>query len=103
MKRTLVSLPDELFDLMKTKLKGKFGENDSEIIRSIVIAYLSQQGYLKNQELPSEEELMTQHDIIGAMVDTLEEKGIITGNDIDNKVRKRLKSKKQLTKFEDLQ
>jgi metal-responsive CopG/Arc/MetJ family transcriptional regulator len=102
MKRTLVSLPDELFDLMETKLKGKFGQNDSEIIRSIVIAYLSQQGYLKNK-VPSEEELVTQHDIIGAMVDTLEEKGIITGNDIDNKVRKRLKSKKQLTKFDDLQ
>jgi metal-responsive CopG/Arc/MetJ family transcriptional regulator len=102
MKRTLVSLPDELFDLMKTNLKGKLGENDSEIIRSIVIAYLSQQGYLKNK-VPSKEELVTQHDIIGAMVDTLEEKGIITGNDIDNKVRKRLKSKKQLTKFDDLQ
>jgi hypothetical protein len=30
MKRTFVSLPDELFQIIRTKLKGKFGENDSE-------------------------------------------------------------------------
>ena len=37
MKRTLVSLPDELFDIIKTRLKRKLGESDSEIIRGIVI------------------------------------------------------------------
>jgi hypothetical protein len=29
---------------------------------------------LKNYELPSEEEIMTEHTMIGAMIDTLEEK-----------------------------
>jgi hypothetical protein len=101
MKRTLVSLPDELFDLMETKLKGKFGQNDSEIIRSIVIAYLSQQGYLKNKEQPSED-LSVQEDMVGALVDTLKEKGMVSAEDIDIKMRKRLKSKKKLTKFDDL-
>jgi hypothetical protein len=43
MKRTLVSLPDELFEIMKSKLMGKFGESDREIIiRNIVIACLSE-------------------------------------------------------------
>lgn len=100
MKRALVSLPDELFDIMKTKLKGKFGQNDSEIIRGIVIAYLSQQGYLKNQE--SSEEVNMQGDMIGAVMEALEEKGIVTGKDVDNKIRKRLQSKRRLTKFEEL-
>jgi metal-responsive CopG/Arc/MetJ family transcriptional regulator len=97
MKRTLVSLPDELFDIMRTKLKGKLGQNDSEIIRGIVIAYLSQQGYLKNEE-PTEDTAI-QEEMIGAMVDVLEEKGVASGKDIDAKMRKRLEEKKNLTKI----
>lgn len=100
MKRALVSLPEELFEIMRTKLKGKFGQNDSEIIRGIVIAYLSQQGYLKNEG--SSEEVNIQGDMIGAVVEALEEKGVVTGKDIDNKIRRRLQSKKRLTKFEEL-
>jgi hypothetical protein len=101
MKRALVSLPDELFEIIRTKLMGKFGDSDSEIIRSIVIAYLSEHGYLKNEEKQSED-VNIQEDMIGAVVDILEEKGVVTGNDIDNKIKKRLQSKKQLTNFEDL-
>ena len=100
MKRALVSLPDELFDIMRTKLKGKFGHNDSEIIRGIVIAYLSEQGYLKNEEVP--EEIVIQDDMIGALVDTLEEKGVVTGKEIDKRVRNRLRQKKNLTRVSDL-
>lgn len=97
MKRALVSLPDELFDLMRTKLKGKFGKNDSEIIRGIVIAYLSQQGYLKSDE--SNEESGIQEEMIGAVVDVLEEKGVATGKDIDIKVKKRLQERRNLAKL----
>jgi metal-responsive CopG/Arc/MetJ family transcriptional regulator len=45
MKRILVSLPEGIFSILK-ELKGKIGESDSEIVRSIIIAYLSEQGYL---------------------------------------------------------
>jgi metal-responsive CopG/Arc/MetJ family transcriptional regulator len=100
MKRALVSLPDELFDLMRTKLKGKFGQNDSEIIRGIVIAYLSEQGYLKNEE--STEQTAIEEEMIGAVVDVLEEKGVASSKDIDNKIRKRLEQKKNLTKLSQL-
>ena len=95
MKRALVSLPDELFDIMRTKLKGKFGQNDSEIIRGIVIAYLSQQGYLKNQE--SIDDAAIEEEMIGAIVDVLEEKGVTSDTDIDDRVRKRLEQRKALT------
>jgi len=49
MKRVLVSLPEGIFSILK-ELKGKIGESDSEIVRSIVIAYLSEQGYLAKGE-----------------------------------------------------
>jgi len=45
MRKVLVSLPEGIFNLVR-ELKGKFGESDSEVIRNIVIAYLSEQGYL---------------------------------------------------------
>jgi metal-responsive CopG/Arc/MetJ family transcriptional regulator len=101
MKRALVSLPDELFDIMKTKLKGKFGQNDSEIIRSIVIAYLSEHGYLRNDDQPTEE-IAIREDMIDAIVETLEDKGIITGKEIDNKMKKRWIKKKSLKQLNEL-
>jgi metal-responsive CopG/Arc/MetJ family transcriptional regulator len=45
MKKILVSLPEGIFNLVK-ELKGKLGESDSEVVRNMVIAYLSEQGYL---------------------------------------------------------
>lgn len=47
MKRVLVSLPDGTWKIIESELKGKIGEKDSEIIRNIVIAYVSDQGYMK--------------------------------------------------------
>jgi len=48
MKKVLVSLPEGIFNLIR-ELKGKIGESDSEVIRNIVIAYLSEQGYLAKE------------------------------------------------------
>jgi len=45
MKKILVSLPEGIFNLIK-ELKGKLGESDSEVVRNMVVAYLSEQGYL---------------------------------------------------------
>lgn len=101
MKRTLVSLPDELYQIIRTKLMGKLGENDSEIIRGIVIAYLSEHGYFKNENSISED-INIQEDMIGAVVDVLEEKGVMSGQDLDTKMKKRLHSKQNLTKFDEL-
>lgn len=46
MKKVLVSLPEGIMDILESELKGKIGDKDSEIIRAIVIAYLSEKGYL---------------------------------------------------------
>jgi metal-responsive CopG/Arc/MetJ family transcriptional regulator len=48
MKRVLVSLPEGIFSILK-ELKGKLGESDSEVVRSIVIAYLSEKGYITKE------------------------------------------------------
>jgi hypothetical protein len=48
MKRILLSLPDETKKIIDN-LKGVFGESDSEVVRSIVIAFLSEKGYLSRK------------------------------------------------------
>lgn len=51
MKKILVSLPDGIYELINNELKGKIGKYDSEIIRSIVISYLSEKGYLDKRRV----------------------------------------------------
>jgi len=50
MKRVLVSLPDGIWKIIESELKDKIGDKDSEIIRNIVIAYMSEKGYLKEHK-----------------------------------------------------
>jgi metal-responsive CopG/Arc/MetJ family transcriptional regulator len=48
MKRILLSLPDEIKRTVDS-LKGVFGESDSEVVRTIVIAFLSEKGYISGK------------------------------------------------------
>jgi len=50
MKRILVSIPDGTWKIIEKKLKGRIGEKDSELIRNIVLAYLSEKNYLREEE-----------------------------------------------------
>jgi len=47
MKKILVSLPEGTYKIIE-ELKGEFGASNSAVIRNIVIAYLSEQGYYSN-------------------------------------------------------
>lgn len=49
MKKVLVSLPEGIYNLIQ-ELKGRFGESDSEVVRIIVISFLSEKGYLSKGE-----------------------------------------------------
>jgi len=49
MVRILVSIPDGTWKIIEKNLKGKIGDKDSEVIRNIVMAYLSEKGYLKEK------------------------------------------------------
>ncbi|MBL7206782.1 MAG: hypothetical protein ISS36_04250 [Candidatus Aenigmarchaeota archaeon] len=46
LKRVLVSIPTGIWKIIETELKSVMGEKDSEIIRNIVISYLSEKGYI---------------------------------------------------------
>ena len=49
MKKVLVSLPEGIFKLVR-ELKGEIGDSDSEVIRTMVISFLSEKGYLAKKE-----------------------------------------------------
>jgi metal-responsive CopG/Arc/MetJ family transcriptional regulator len=49
MRRVLVSLPSGIWKIIKSDLKGKMGESDSEVVRNVVIAYLSERGYFNKK------------------------------------------------------
>ena len=51
MQRILVSLPDGVLKLVK-ELASKLGETDSATIRTIVISFLIEKGYLMRREKP---------------------------------------------------
>jgi hypothetical protein len=46
MRKVLVALPQEIVDLINKELKGKLGEGYSDIIRTIVMNWLGEKGYL---------------------------------------------------------
>jgi metal-responsive CopG/Arc/MetJ family transcriptional regulator len=49
MKKVLVSLPDGVLEIIESELKGKMGDSLSEIVRSIVMVFLSQNGYMNKK------------------------------------------------------
>ena len=49
MKKVLVSLPDGIYNMVHD-LKGNLGESDSEVVRTMVISFLSEKGYLNKKE-----------------------------------------------------
>jgi hypothetical protein len=51
MKKVLVSLPEGIFNQIHN-LKGVLGESDSEVVRTMVISFLSEKGYLAKKEEP---------------------------------------------------
>lgn len=46
MRKVLVALPQDIVDLMDTEFKGKLGEGYSDILRTIILSWLSEKGYL---------------------------------------------------------
>lgn len=47
MRKILVALPKEIVDLIDRELVGKLGEGYSDTLRSIILMWLGQQGYLQ--------------------------------------------------------
>lgn len=95
MKRAFVSLPSGVWDIIHHDLKGRLGEGDSEIIRNIVIAYLSDKGYFMNEEAGEgfsdiEDQVTVLNHMITSLVEALEEKGAITFSEWDRIMKKKI-------------
>lgn len=96
MRRALVTLPEGVWRIVD-ELKGTIGEGDSEVIRNIVIAHLSDKGILipsydiKATASKALEEIQTHYMMLTNLVELLEDKGIINHNELE----KRIKSKNQ--------
>jgi hypothetical protein len=110
--RALVTLPKGVWAIIKYDLKGKIGDSDSEVIRNIVIAYLTEKGYFQasNQHVTKEDNdrakktIQSRLDINEAMILTLltmlEEEQIIKGSvfgDRANEKNKSLQGRKDFT------
>ncbi len=98
MRRALVSLPDGVWNIIDSDLKGQIGDGDSEVIRNLVIAYLTEKGYLlkgkKNESQGSTEQIASELDIhdtmITALTELLEEKGHLNPEEWEKRVQKKL-------------
>ena len=71
------------------------GESESEIIRNIVIAYLSEHGYFINSKgyedtAEIQDKVGVLQNMLYSMFDLLEEKGTITYPEWENRMKKKI-------------
>ena len=95
MRRAFVSLPSGIWDILDRDFKESLGMGDSEVIRTIVINYLSEKGYFVNEKgINTMEDVNTRIESLANMVialtEELEENGDITQSALENRIRKKL-------------
>ena len=54
MKKILVALPDGVVNMLDKELIGKFGDGRSDTLRTIILNWLGEKGYLTKQGEPCE-------------------------------------------------
>ena len=55
-KRIIVTIPWGTWEIIEKNLKGKIGDKDAEIIRNIVITWLSEKSFIKRAVEESKQE-----------------------------------------------
>ena len=95
MRRAFVSLPDGVWKIIDDDFRGHLGDGDSEVIRNMVIAYLSDKGYFMNERgsgsiTEMNDKLFIVDRMISALIKVLEQKGTITYHEWDNMMRKQI-------------
>jgi hypothetical protein len=94
-RRALVSLPEGVWKVIDTELKGKVGSGDSEVIRNVVLSYLTERGYLlkPKEERASTDQIAGELDIHDSMItslaEVLEQKGVLTQAEWEKAIKKR--------------
>ena len=52
MKKVLVSLPDDIVEMIDIELSGKLGDGRSDTLRTIIMSWLAEKGYLTKRVDP---------------------------------------------------
>jgi hypothetical protein len=99
----LVTLPDGVWKVIDKELKGNLGDGDSEVIRNLVIAHLTEKGYLlpskdqSNQAMQIADEFKMLDTMIYSLVEVMDENGQIKYSDWEARLKKKIheKSKSQ--------
>ena len=93
-RRALVSLPDGVWKIIDNELKGQIGDGDSEVIRNIVIAYLTEKGYMLKGNNQQNDQLAAEIDIhdnmITSLAEILEERGQLNHEEWEKKIQSTL-------------
>lgn len=95
-RRALVTLPEGVWKVIDTELKGKIGNGDSEVIRNVVLSYLTERGYLlkpKHEQTSTNQiasELDVHDSMITSLAEILEKKGIITQDEWDRQIKRKI-------------
>ena len=96
MRRALVTLPDGVWRIIDKELKGNLGDGDSEVIRNLVIAQLTEKGYLlPSKEQPDQtmqiaDEFKMLDTMIYSLVEIMDEKGQIKYSDWEARLKKKI-------------
>lgn len=96
MRRALVTLPNGVWKIIDKELKGNLGDGDSEVIRNLVIAQLTEKGYLlaskaqPDQALQIADEFKMLDTMIYSLVEIMDEKGQIKYSDWEARLRKKI-------------
>lgn len=91
----MVSLPDGVWNVIDNDPKGQIGDGDSEVIRNVVIAYLTEKSYLlKSNKASNTDQIASELDIhdtmITALTELLEEKGQIDHEEWQKRIQRNL-------------
>lgn len=95
MRRALVTLPDGVWKVVDS-LKGTLGDGDSEVIRNIVIAHLTEKGYLLKPKSGKSDtdsiagQLDMQDAMIESLAEVLEEKGALSVGEWERRIKRKL-------------
>jgi len=95
-RRALVTLPQGVWKVLDEELKGKIGDGDSEVIRNVVLSYLTERGYLlrpKVEHTPTNQiagELDIHDSMITSLAEVLEQKGILTQEEWEAKIKAKI-------------
>lgn len=95
LRRAFVSLPDGIWKILDKDFKGKMGEGDSEVIRNMIVAYLSDRGYFVTKKGGNSvpeifNRLFILENMIESLVETLEEKKALRQTEWEDKVSKKM-------------